>query len=322
MNKTAVLSSFLVSSCLGGLIFFLAAPRAEAGPAFDELLRAAGESRTLSPVPQPPRKPAEGQPCLFDGRSGLPAPLEEALARAARSEVVYAGEKHDDARHHNLQAELISRLGAAAGFEMLYGRHQGDLDLYLRGALSEALFRGAVDWDKTWGFPFDLYRPVFEAVRAAKAAGAALNVPKAVVHKVAESGLESLTPQERREVPADFEATRDPAYLAMLRETFESHGGDSSDARALGRFVDAMSLWNEGMARHLVDFLKARPGRPVVVVAGAFHAYDAGMPASVARRLPGATQLSFEFVNDVSCPARLSAADLSLGSDYVWVVVP
>jgi uncharacterized iron-regulated protein len=266
-------------------------------------------------------------PCVFDGRTGKAVAPADAFRRATRSTIVYAGEKHDSAAHHERQRELLARMtaahrGAAGAFEMLHGAQQPELDLYLQGTISEAQFLAAVDWKTTWGFPFALYRPLFDALRAGSKTGLALNVPKKIVHKVAQSGLGSLTAQERAEVPADFQAVTDAPYLAMLRETFAAHGGDPADAAALAQFVDAMSLWNEAMASRLAAFSKANSGVPVLVAAGAFHAYAAGMPASVARRLPGVSQTSFVLSDAPSCPASLAPADLALAADYVWLVTP
>jgi len=286
-----------------------------AGPLLAAVLAA-----SPAPAPVAPAPAAAAGPCVYDGRTGQPASLDAALDRAARSQVVYAGEKHDDAAHHALQARLIERLRAAAGFEMLYASRQDALTRYVSGAEDAASFQAEVDWRRTWGFPFSLYEPVFDAVRAGSRTAFALNVDKRVVDKVALSGLESLSSRERAEVPADFQATADPAYLAMLRETFKAHGGDPSEPVAFGRFVDAMSLWNEGMAFHLAEAVHAAGGVPVVVAAGAFHAFDAGIPASLARRVPGVRQTSFVFQTEAACPARLAPDALTLGSDYVWVV--
>lgn len=292
-----------------------------AGPAFDQLFR-------LGVPEAPPRigaaVTAKQQECVFDGKTGLPTTLAAVLADAKTAGVIHAGEKHDSAAHHRAQTELLEALLAAdprasAAFEMLHVTHQASLDAYLSGAIDAAAFQKAVDWPKTWGFPFPLYQPLFETLRAASRRGFALNVPKRIVSKVAFSGLESLTPDERAFVPAGFTRPADPAYLAMLAETYRAHGGDPADAVPFGRYVDAMSLWNEGMAAAVAKALAGAPGAPVLVVAGAFHAYAAGIPAGVARRVPGVRQVSIVLLERQGCPARLDAADLELSADYYWI---
>ena len=294
---------------------------AEAPAARDLLLRLG--------VPQPapplsaPVAASIGRACLFDGATGLPEAPAAFLARARAAQVVYAGEKHDSAAHHRAQRDLLEALqmahpGASAAFEMLHVTHQAALDAYLDTTTDEAAFQAAVDWPKTWGFPFALYRPIFELLRNTSQKGAALNVPKGIVSKVSIFGLASLTPAERAFVPAGFERPTDPEYLAMLAETYRAHGGDPADPAGFGNFVDAMSLWNEGMAAALVRYVSGGASGPVVVVAGAFHAYAAGIPAGVARRLPGARQLSVVLLDRLDCPAKLDPADLALTADYYW----
>lgn len=291
-----------------------------------------------SGVPEPPRavlmRELGAVSCVFDGRTGRPVPAEAALARVLASRVVHVGERHDEARHHEaqrrlleemagrlLQAMILSRPRTAGGFEMLHVTHQAALDRYLAGGPEEAFLR-EVDWPRTWGYPFELYRPLFETLRDRRLPGLALNVPKPVVHKVARTGLESLTPEERRFAPADMRRTEDPAYLAMLRDTFAQHGGDPDDREALGRYLDAMTLWNEGMAQRVAAFLRAEPGAAVVVFAGAFHAYAAAIPEGVARRVPGVLQTGIVLQNADACPESLPADSLALAADLVWVLTP
>ncbi len=276
----------------------------------------------VPPVPVPVSV-SIGRACLFDGATGLPATPAAFLTRARASQVVYAGEKHDSAAHHRAQRDLLEALQladptASAAFEMLYTTQQGALDDYLGGTTDAAGFQGAVDWPKTWGFPFPLYQPIFELLRATSQKGAALNVPKKIVSKVSFQGLESLTPEERAFVPEGFQTPTDGPYLEMLAETYRAHGGDPAETVGFGRFKDAMSLWNEGMAAALARFLSAGPTGPVVVVAGAFHAYAAGIPDGVSRRVPGVRQLSVVLLDRADCPARLDPADLALTADYYW----
>ncbi|MBI5200323.1 MAG: ChaN family lipoprotein [Elusimicrobia bacterium] len=286
------------------------------------LAAVAPQSQTSIPPVPAPVSVSIGRAGLFDGATGLPATPAAFLARARAAQVVYAGEKHDSAAHHLAQRDLLEAIqmtspSASGAFEMLYSSQQGALDDYLGGTTDAAGFQAAVDWPKTWGFPFPLYRPIFELLRNTSHSGAALNVPKKIVSKVSFQGLQSLTPEERAFVPEGFQRPTDAAYLEMLAETYRGHGGDPADP-GFPNFVDAMSLWNEGMAAALVRHLNTGAG-PVVVVAGAFHAYHSGIPEGVARRLPGARQLSVILLERPDCPAKLDAADLTLSTDYYWV---
>lgn len=266
-------------------------------------------------------------PCVFDGRTGLPVSPDEAWRRVLAAQVVHLGERHDDPAHHRAQASVISALAAAgrrpaAALEMLYAGHQQALDRYLSGASDEASFLAEVDWGKTWGFPFALYRPVFAALQANGLPGIAANVPMAVIRKIRSGGLASLTPEERAQLPDEVPPPEDPAYLEMLRQSYLAHGYPPDDESAFARFIASQSAWNEGMAWRVVQYLDRNPGASVIVVAGGLHAYDAAIPAGVARRLPGVRQATVILSSAPECPARLDPADLALSADLVWVVRP
>lgn len=304
----------------------LAAPLAAQSPALLQLQDGAQFPDREAPPTALAAAPAEPLQCVFEGVGGRRAAGEAAWTQALASRAVYAGEIHDRAAQHLAQRDLLDALsaarpGVAAGFEMLYTTQQAALDRYLSGATSAEEFQREVDWKKTWGFPFDLYRPIFELMRAKGLKGLALNAPASLVKKVALSGLESLTPAERAQIPADLKLSDDPAYLAMLTATFKNHGGDPGDPVALRHYLDAMMLWNETMADGVAGYLKSNPQAQVLVIAGAFHAYDSGIPYGVSRRLGGLPQTTVVLGEAEACPVALGVDELNLKADFHWIIV-
>jgi len=220
------------------------------------------------------------------------------------------------------------------------------LDDYASGKISEEDFLLKAGWETEWGFDFNLYKPLFDFVRANKLKALALNLPKKVVSKIARVGLDGLSPEEKRYLPAKVEITKNEAYIKYLRQTFESHGKkraegaekDRAYADFLGRYLlgeekkdkggmftfenylAAMCAWNETMGSRLAEFLNANPGFAAVAVAGAGHViYNAGIPASVASRTTGLRPVSFYPLDAAACPAALPAEDAGL-ADYVWYI--
>jgi len=43
-------------------------------------------------------------------------------------------------------------------------------------------------------------------------------------------------------------------------------------------FCEAQVLWDQAMAWHLTEYMKSNPGRTVIVLAGAIHAWKYGIP--------------------------------------------
>jgi len=105
-----------------------------------------------------PAQPATG--CVPAGTwavpGGGPVAAQEILSRAAREQIVLAGEEHDNADHHRWQLQALSVLAAlrpklVLGFEMFPRRVQPALDRWVAGKLSEAEFLTASDWSGVWG---------------------------------------------------------------------------------------------------------------------------------------------------------------------------
>ncbi|OGR68187.1 MAG: hypothetical protein A2081_02540 [Elusimicrobia bacterium GWC2_61_19] len=260
--------------------------------------------------------------CIFNGRDGVPGAAAFNAAVAA-SDLVCVGESHDQANDHLAQLEALKALYAArgrnvaVGFEMLNMTLQPVLEDYAAGRLSEAEFLLKADWRKEWGFDFNLYKPIFDFIREKKLAAIALNLPKKVVAKIARTGLAGLSPEEAKYLPANLHVTTDERYIAYIRQSFD---GQMSDMFKFENYLAAMSAWNEAMGARLADFLNANPGFAALSVAGSGHMiYNAGIPASVKARAPGARITTYFMQGSAACPGAFPAADKDLG-DYIWYV--
>ena len=240
---------------------------------------------------------------------------EALFSELALARIVYVGETHDDAAHHALQA-LVLRESAARrpvflGLEMLDVTRQGDLDAYLSGRLGEAEF--AELWRKAWGFPFELYRPLLEAARAAGVPVRALNAPSDIVRQVARAGLASLSPEQRRLLPDEIRPISDPRYLAWVRRALNQHGPLDPEREA--RALEAMAVWNETMAESVLEGL--RSGRSAVVAVGMGHVlYRAGIAESVRSRacVPQSVLLPYAAGNEGPSDEERAQAD------YFWLL--
>ena len=266
--------------------------------------------------------------CIFGAQSGKPFGSEAAFKSVIwKSDVVYVGETHDQALDHLAQLEALKAMRIARGakivvaFEMLNQTLQPALDDYAAGKLTEAEFLTKIDWSKEWGFDYALYRPLFDFVVANKLRALALNVPKAVVMKIARGGLESLTAEEKQFLPEPVTISAHKKYNEFLKEAFSAHG-DSPMAKmfTFENYLASMAAWNEGMGLRLAGFLTANPGYAALVVAGNGHVvYNAAIPASVKERVKGVRQASFYTENAASCPEKFPKEQKDM-ANYVWYI--
>ncbi|HHH40244.1 MAG TPA: PDZ domain-containing protein [Sedimenticola sp.] len=215
--------------------------------------------------------------------------LKQIIPLLAEKRVVYVGETHDQYSHHLTQLEIIRELyrrnpDLAIGLEFFQWPFQPALDRYIAGETGETGLLQESEWYDRWIYDYRLYRPIIAFAREKGIPLVALNVPKELVARVSSVGLAGLDEAERAKLPAEIDSG-DQAYRQRLKKVFQRHAGMSG--KRFDRFVEVQLLWDEGMARSVADYLKAHPGRRMVVLAGSGHLmFGSGIPNRVNRRLP------------------------------------
>lgn len=219
---------------------------------------------------------------------GEPVPMSALVDDLARVRIVYLGEVHSIARHHQVQAEVIRQLAAGnlklgVGMEMFAEDLQPVLDRWQRG--NAPLSSLIEDLGKAHWTNLPDYEPVLLAARDSGAAIVALNANDGLVRKVAREGMESLSPEEKARVPEGV-ADINPLYDRLLRLKLRVHRAFQD--KSLDRIVLAQALRDETMARAMVRFLTSAEGkdRIMLVIAGAGHVnYGFGIPERVEKHL-------------------------------------
>ena len=219
--------------------------------------------------------------------------LSEIASRVADKTIVYVGEKHDRYGDHLVQLEMIQALHQrhpklAIGMEMFQRRYQKSLDDYISGETDTQTFLKESHYFSTWRFNYHLYEDILQYARANRIPVVALNQDNELVSKVANEGLENLSPEEKGHIPDEL-IFEDEPYKKRLRSVFEMHqtnlDGDSIP-QEFEYFHQAQILWDETMAESIANFLTNRPDYQMVVLAGSGHlAYGAGIPKRVYRRI-------------------------------------
>jgi uncharacterized iron-regulated protein len=260
--------------------------------------------------------------CIFGGHSGKSFSGEAAFNSLVwRSDVVYVGETHGQPLDHMAQLTALNAMRIArgskiaVGFEMLDQTLQPVLDDYAAGKLTEEEFLAKTDWQKEWGFDFAMYKPLFELIARNRLRALALNVPQAVVAKIARTGLDSLTPEERQYLPEKVKITKNKKYNDYLKAYFGGHGdGPLAKIMTLDNYLASMAAWNEGMGARIADFLEKNPGYEMLVVAGNGHLlYNAAIPASVKSRAKDVRQISF-YIDHPANPQPAMQVNVSTAS--------
>jgi uncharacterized iron-regulated protein len=241
-------------------------------------------------------------------------PVEDPLAEAASKPVVLLGEFHDNAEDHRWQLATIQMLFVdnpklVLAFEMFPRADQPVLDQWVAGGLSEDAFLSKADWKHVWGFPKDLYLPIFRFARDHHIPMLALNVSGKLVHLTGTKGFAAVPPSDREGVrdPAPIEA----AYRDYLADIMSNHSGLRTTPDTQRHFIEAQTLWDSAMAQAIADQHDRAPGRQIVAIMGTGHLQHRwGVPHQLAALGLANSAVFLPYHEDLSNP------DPPPGSDY------
>lgn len=268
--------------------------------------------------------PLEGAPGglkigdIIETSSGRTISVDTLLDQLSQIRIVYAGETHSSMEDHFVQLEILKGLQARGrtvvlAMEMFPREVQPVLDRYSAGKLTEEEFRREVDWEKVWGFPYELYRGILSFAGDKRLRIVGLNAPRDVVAKIAKTGLSSLSPEQRSRIAQDFHMD-DMKHKEHIREAYNQHLKES--IKGFEEFYEAQMTWEETMSETLAKLESGLSEQEeVLVLLGKGHMSDReGVPALTA----GRTAASYKTVAPVPIDYPGSVSDPNL-ADYVWI---
>jgi hypothetical protein len=167
--------------------------------------------------------------------------------------------------------------------EMFTRSQQPILDQWSQGLLTEEKFLKEVQWETTWGIDYQLYKEILDKAKSHRIKVLGLNVPRDLVRRVAHNGIKKLSSEDKKQLP-EMDLTDRP-HRAYMKSIYRSHQGGA--AEEFESFYEAQSLWDEGMAETLSDFLKSPDGKEktFLVFTGNGHVvFGFGIPKRFYRR--------------------------------------
>ncbi|HEY4222111.1 MAG TPA: ChaN family lipoprotein, partial [Myxococcota bacterium] len=205
--------------------------------------------------------------------------------------------------HHDIERRVVAAMARAhehklvVGLEMLTWNLQGPLDQFNQGAIDVDAMASSVDWQKAWGFSFDMYRPIFVDGHKDGARFLALNAPRELVRAVRRKGVFGLTAPEKKALPElDL---GDDQHRAWFKGIFSGDGHPANDSD-IDSFYTAQVVWDEAMAQTASKALDDGAAQ-VIVIAGVGHiARGRGVPERIERREPSVHVLTIVPLTGVS----------------------
>ncbi|HEY5947872.1 MAG TPA: ChaN family lipoprotein [Kofleriaceae bacterium] len=281
-------------------------------------------------------------------RSGHQVDTATFWAQVGAARVVCVGEDHPNPHHHWFQLETVKHLSAhkplALGMEMFQRPFQAVLDDFAAKRIDEAALLSRSGYEERWSYDWGFYAPTINAAVAAGATLLALNTPRELTKKVVRQGLESLTPDEKKQLP-DL-VLDDKAHRAWFDDTMNEMGGagahthssqaaddkadkdkpadkpksEPSEAPAMpsaDQIYTAQVMWDETMADGAAKWAKSSPQGLLVLLAGNGHCHDSAIINRIKRR--GVDKvISLRPVLDIE--GRVSDALAKPMNDYIIVL--
>jgi len=263
------------------------------------LLTACGRT-AVTTAPTPVAASGAENPALrvVASATGKTIPFAQFADAAARADVVFFGEMHDDDETHRAELALLDAIGqrrerVIVSLEMFERDVQPLLDDYLAGRMTEADF---VAQSRPWPNYTADYRPLVELAKAKGWPVIAANVPRRLASIVSRRGLpavDSLPSADRALIASDLQCPKDQYYDNFVAVMAGGHGGAGGAPGATvpgirsmtDLFYESQCVKDETMAEAIVRGRKA--DAVVVHFNGAFHSdFGLGTVSRVTRRVP------------------------------------
>ncbi|MBC7840905.1 MAG: ChaN family lipoprotein [Gemmatimonadaceae bacterium] len=309
--------------------------RLTAGPIVVALLTGCAGARA-STAPTTASGDGGASPRVVSAASGRTVSFAQMADDAAKADVVFFGEQHDDAETHRAELALLSAIGdrrstVVLSLEMFERDVQQLLDAYLTGGLSETDFRAQA---RPWPNYETDYRPLLELAKARHWPVVASNVPRRLASMVSRKGLsavDTLAAVDRAYVAQQSLCPKDQYYTNFVEVMGGGHGAataaptSASPASPMAGmtelFYQAQCIKDETMAESIVRAReKAGPQSIVVHFNGAFHTdFGLGTAARVTRRLPNVKTVVVSAVPTPD-PMAANAKELLDRGQYIIIV--
>jgi len=247
---------------------------------------------------------------IISGRTGQAVSFDAMLADLLTVAVIYVGEKHTAAAHHEGQLRVIRALHfqsprLTVAMEMFDRSYQAVLDRWSAGELEEDRFLRSSHWYANWRFDYAFYRDILEYTRVHHIRLVALNLPFNIPPKIRVGGTNHLSDYEKGFLPAETDTTIS-AHRAFAEQIFSMH-----DFKGNVRFEDfylAQCVWEDVMAESVAQNLGA--DRMVVLAGNGHIQFKYGIPERAFKR----SAVPYRTIYQASAGEEV---DSSI-ADYIW----
>ena len=241
------------------------------------------------------------QMAAMAGVTGAMAGQDDVFSDPPVADIVFLGEIHDNAFHHENQARAVEALHPAAiVFEML----TPELALLAGPQMRERsdLLAQTLKWQERGWPDFNRYYPIFTVWPSAAIYGG--GVPLAIARQAMEAGA-AVTFGEDADLFGLKDTVAPEVQAALEAELLAAHC-DALPPELLPGMVEAQRLRDATIAQTALNALR-ETGGPVVVITGNGHArMDRAAPAMVVRADPSVSVVAIAQTEDDGAPPEVN----------------
>lgn len=247
---------------------------------------------------------------------------EELIEHFLGAEVIYLGEKHDNARQHEIQLQVLEALISkgkrpSIGFEFFTTGETSLLMDFTQPSAPimnmkpndhnpESVLRQALGWDHRSNEEWSYYFKLIELARKNQLPTFATDIPWGLSSRITRVGVENLHPTELS-LLVDTGLNDSDYEELMLEEFTNAHCGYRNE-EMFRRMYQAWIARNDAMAQSIVNTLEANPQNPVVMIVGFGHLrHSMGIPERVAYLRPETKQINFAMMEISQEPSSLES---------------
>ena len=279
---------------------------------------------------------------IWDIESGKVIKQEELIEHFLGAELIYLGEKHDNARQHEIQLQILEALVSkgkrpSIGFEfftigqtsLLMNFTQPSepiMNIKSKDYDPESVLRQALGWDHRSDEEWSYYFKLIEFARDNQLPAFATDIPWGLSSRITRVGVENLHPTELS-LLLDT-GLNDSEYEQLMLEEFTNVHCGYRNEEMFRRMYQAWIARNDAIAQSIVNTLEANPQKPVVMIIGFGHLrHGMGIPERIAYLRPETKQINFSMIEINLEPSSLESylpefeingRTFKQDFDYIW----
>lgn len=275
--------------------------------------------------------------CLFGGQTGnaFYGPANYMMT-IWKNRIIYLGES-GGRQDYAAQRDTLKAMSMARGkkivvaFGAMNKEIQPLLDAYIDGEMNQEDFFKALSGREDTNYDIAEYKQLLDMITEKGLKAIAIGLPAALVDAIEEYGEAGLSTEERRLIPLSSTDPHNTTYEKYIRKRLEEISGEKPSQESFKKYMHALAVLNETMAKGLADFIQKNPDyAALVIVDNDRIVYASGITLAAKNYFSSSNSddeseestVSIPYTtiyikHSTSCPRKLPEGDRNLGG-YVW----